>query len=344
VKRALTILRFLTEAAARGERTVLVTLTDVIGSSSRSPGTHMAVSETGAFAGSLSGGCIEAAVVAEAQAVLVRGKAELVRFGVGSRYIDIRLPCGGGIDLLFTPDPSPEVLREAASLLEARQPVLLIVHLDGGVSVGPVDEDGWSGQHFVAAHLPDPRLLVVGHGSESRSLVQLASVYAAEVELLSPDAAMVEEMRLAGIEARVLPMPGATSLLNADAFSAVVFLFHDHDWEPELMSRALETPAFFVGAMGSRSTAARRRELLVAEGVAHRDADRVVGPIGLIPATRDPDTLALSILAQVAASWGGDRQSNRTTQDARLRVVPANAAFGRQAKLPIKIKPNERTS
>ena len=336
MKLALTIFRFLTEAAARGERAVLVTLTDVIGSSSRSPGTHMAVSETGAFAGSLSGGCVEAAVVAEARDILKRGKAELVRFGAGSRYIDIRLPCGGGIDLLFTPDPSPQVLREAASILEDRQPVSLIVYLDGGVAVGTVHKDGWSDRHFAATHFPDLRLLVVGHGSESRSLVRLASIYSAEVELLSPDAGLVEEMRLVGVDARVLPIPGATSLLKADAFTAVVFLFHDHDWEPELMGRALATPAFFVGAMGSRATAARRRELLVAEGVAQRDADRVVGPIRLIPATRDPDTLALSILAQVAASldaFVANLRSSRAIQDARSRVVAPSAASGRSAKL-----------
>ena len=97
------LLRFLLDAAARGERTVLVTITDVIGSSPRAPGTHMAVTENGDHLGSISSGCVEAAVVAEALRSFDSRRAEVIRFGRGSRFIDIRLPCGGGMDLLFTP-------------------------------------------------------------------------------------------------------------------------------------------------------------------------------------------------------------------------------------------------
>lgn len=328
MKGALAIFRFLIDAIERGERAVLVTLTDVIGTSSRAPGTHMAVTETGASIGSLSGGCVEAAVVAEARDVLARGKADLVRFGAGSRYIDIRLPCGGGIDLLFTPDPALDVLHDAAALLDARQSVGLHLSYDGSLALGPTGKAGRPGPGYVAIHDPDLRVLVVGHGDESRALARLASTYTAEIALLSPDAGLVSEVRLAGIDARILPMPGATSLLNADAFTAVVFLFHDHDWEPELMARALATPAFFVGAMGSRSTHKRRRALLLAEGVPQHDVDRVVGPIGLIPATRDPETLALSILAQVAASLDALRAGRQPRPLSQAASSSVPQAFG----------------
>lgn len=91
----LRFLRFLRDCAERGERAALVMLTDVTGSAARAPGEHMAVVESGRLLGSFSGGCVEAAVSAEAQEVLAERRARHVRYGDGSRNIDIRLPCGG---------------------------------------------------------------------------------------------------------------------------------------------------------------------------------------------------------------------------------------------------------
>src|SRR5215210_1523603 len=119
------VFRFILDASARGERTALVTITGVTGSSSRAPGTQMAVSETGAIHGSLSGGCVEAAVVGEAQRVIGTGAREHIRLGPGSPYIDIQLPCGGGLDLLILPDPPAEVIARAVRFLEGRIPVLV---------------------------------------------------------------------------------------------------------------------------------------------------------------------------------------------------------------------------
>lgn len=311
MKGALAIFRFLADAAKRGERTVLVTLTEVIGSSSRAPGTHMAVSEIGASIGSFSGGCVEAAVVAEAQAILARGKAELVRFGAGSRYIDIRLPCGGGIDLLFTPEPSLTAVSAAAELLEARETASLGLGLDGTLTCGVDISPGWHRQSFSVTHEPDLRVVIVGHGAEPLALARLATSYSAGVLVLSPDAALLEEVRALGIEGERLLTPASTSGLVADAHTAIVFLFHDHDWETELMIRALESPAFFIGAMGSRSTHQRRRELLADRGVPPQEIARVVGPIGIIPATRDPETLGLSILAQIVGLRGQGHHGGR---------------------------------
>ena len=93
------VCQFLAVVASRGQRTVLVTVGSVEGSSMRNPGTIMGVAEDGSFAGSLSGGCIENAVVSEALEVLKEGSARVVRFGSGSPYLDIKLPCGGGLAL-----------------------------------------------------------------------------------------------------------------------------------------------------------------------------------------------------------------------------------------------------
>lgn len=328
MKAAAAIFRFLLDRRSAGERVALVTITEVTGSSSRSPGAHMAVSETGLFAGSFSGGCVEAAVVAEARRVIATGCAEIIRFGAGSRYIDIRLPCGGGLDLLIVPDPSEQIIRSAAELLAGRQPITLLLGLDGGLSLRPADpgsQTGWSDDLFHVCHDPDLRLIVAGHGAEPRSMARLGSSYGAEIVVLSPDAELVSAMRTEGQAAYVLKTPARSTYLNGDPWTAIVLLFHDHDWEAELLAQALDSPAFFVGAMGSRRTHASRLDALARLGVAPANRNRLVAPLGLIPATRDPDTLALSALAQIVAAHEVRARGTRAQQDDEDNARPATS-------------------
>jgi xanthine dehydrogenase accessory factor len=306
MKGAATVFRFLIDASARGERVALVTLTDVIGRSSRAPGTQMGVSETGAYSGSFSGGCVEAAVVAEAKRVIDSGQAEIVRFGDGSPFIDIKLPCGGGIDLLITPAPPIEMLVHALNSLVARLPVVLKLGA-GGVMTVKLAEGGdrtdWCGTVFQSRHDPDLRVVIIGHGEETRALAALASSYAAQVSVLSPDRALVDALVSVGTSAYLLKTPAPSPHLVTDRYTAVVMLFHDHDWETDLLEQALGQEAFFIGAMGSRATQAVRVQALIERGISSEDLGRLTGPIGLIPATRDPETLALSALAQIAMCY-----------------------------------------
>ncbi len=305
MKDARSIFRFLAEAEERGEATALVTVTHVIGRSSRAPGTHMAVGETGAFRGSLSGGCVEAAVVGEAIRIIGAGQAELLRFGEGSPFIDIRLPCGGGVDLLIVPRPAPAIIRAAGERLEARKPVTLAIGRDGALMLetGAPAASAWRGDVFLAAHRPDLRLFVLGHGAEVETLARLARAYGADVRLLTPDRTIADAMAEEGFAAHWLKTPGQTADLAPDRHSAVILLFHDHDWEAELLMQAVGQEAFYVGAMGSRATHAARLDTLRARGVTEGMLRRIRGPIGLIPATRDPDTLALSVLSEVVALY-----------------------------------------
>lgn len=295
---------FLIACARRGERTALVTVTDVIGSASRAPGTHMAVSETGEWLGSLSGGCVEAAVVGEARRVIEAGKAELIRFGAGSRFIDIRLPCGGGLDLLIVPSPPIPVLIEAEAQLVHRSAVTLLLEQDGRIRLAGHSAEGSTGKVYAVRHDPDLRLCIIGHGSETVALARLARTYGAQVTVLTPDDALRLETMVYGAEAHLLVTPAASPAFAADPHTAVVVLFHDHDWEPMLLQQALASDAFYVGAMGSRGTHAARLTALERAGVSRAQRSRLRGPIGLIPATRDPDTLALSILSEIVANLG----------------------------------------
>ena len=302
MKDAITIFRFLLDADARGERSALVTVTDVIGGSSRAPGTHMAVTENGRSVGTLSGGCVEAAVIGEAQRVIAERRAESMRFGAGSPLIDIRLPCGGGIDLLFVPDPDVAAIRAAHDWLASRQPVALRIARDGRLAVADPAANArstWDGGTFVAYHAPDLKLFILGHGAEIQALAALGRAYGMDVVALSSDPSIVERLSGEGFASHLLATPARSPHLAADAHAAVVFLFHDHDWEIDLLAQALGQDAFYIGAMGSRTTHAIRSDALLRHGMSPADVARVVGPIGLIPATRDPDTLALSVLAQI---------------------------------------------
>ncbi|WP_176590824.1 XdhC family protein [Sphingobium sp. EM0848] len=306
MKGATSLFRFLDDAAARGERSALVTITDVIGQSSRAPGTHMAVTENGDYHGSLSGGCVEAAVVGEALRIMASGVTEWLRLGVGSPYIDIRLPCGGGLDLLIVPDPARGSIATVRHMLEDREPVALAISRDGALAVErPTSITGcrWRGKAFVAHHHPDLRLMILGHGAETEVLARLALGYGAEVMVLSPDPDIVARLAGSDIAAALLKTPARSDHLRTDAYTAVVMLFHDHDWELDLIGQALEQEALFIGAMGSRATQARRLDGLRVRGVPDDMLARLTGPIGLIPATRDPNTLALSVLSEIAALY-----------------------------------------
>ena len=323
------LLRFLLDAAARGERTALVTVTDVIGSSPRAPGPHVAVAETGDRFGSVSGGCVEAAVVAEAIRSIERGRAEVIRFGRGSRFIDIRLPCGGGMDLLFTPLPSKEVLADALRRHEERRALALALDHDGTIALVGQDEiaTGWRGGVFFAAHAPQLKLCIFGRGAEVEWLARLALVSGASVGVGSPDRSLVEAACSAGAEGCHLNTSAGDLGFSIDPQTAVILLFHDHDWELDLLEQVLRHPAFFIGAMGSRRTHAARVEELRARGVDDAAIDRIVGPVGLIPSARDPQTLALSALAQVVACYNASRSRGRARDEpATGQNAPLDAA------------------
>ncbi|WP_298284146.1 XdhC family protein [Novosphingobium sp.] len=289
------ILRLLLKGAAEGVEGVLVTLTGIEGASSRGIGTQMAVLADGRHAGSFSGGCIEAAVIAEAQEALAAGAGRSVRYGVGSPYLDIRLPCGGGIDLVFTPRPDPAVLAEVLARLEQRQSAALRIS-EGGIALA--DDTETAG--YLRTYAPTLRLVAMGHGEDLTALVRLARAFGLTVEAYAP-----ETDHHAATQPGVTAMASRTALpaLAGDAWTAFVFLFHDHDWEEHLLPQALAQEGFYHGAVGSARTHRARLDWLRAAGIAQARLDALRGGIGLIPATRDPATLAVSILGELVQDY-----------------------------------------
>jgi xanthine dehydrogenase accessory factor len=300
------VLRFLLARADEGLATGLVTLTGIEKGSSRGIGSQMAVAEDGRYAGSFSGGCIEAAVVAEALATLGEKQARFVRFGIDSRYIDIRLPCGGGVDLLFNPRPDRAAIESVVARLDAREPAVLRISESG---VAPVVADpegkgsGWYADAFEVHYLPALRIVAIGQGEDLGALARLADRFGADVTAITPDQLVLDLVSVEGIETIELVSRTSLPTIRSDPWTAIVFLFHDHDWEEALLPAALRLPAFYFGAVGSRRTQQTRLAMLEASGVPQELRRALRGPVGLIPATRDPATLALSILAEIVGEY-----------------------------------------
>ena len=298
------ILRFLLARAGEGQATALVTLTGIEKGSSRGIGSQMAVAEDGRYAGSFSGGCIEAAVVAEALDTLRDSHAKFVRFGIDSPYIDIRLPCGGGVDLLFNPRPDLEAIAGVVARLEARSPAILRISAQGvELAASDAGTSGWHGDAFEVHYVPALRIIAIGQGEDLSAFARLGHRFGADVTALSPDRMVVDLLREEAIDIVALVSRTNLPAIRSDPWTAIVFLFHDHDWEEALLPQALRLPAFYFGAVGSRRTHQARLAMLQASGVPEPLWRALRGPVGLIPATRDPATLALSILAEVVQAY-----------------------------------------
>lgn len=267
------------ELALSSPGVALAVIIGVEGPSYRPLGAVMAIAADGRAQGSLSSGCIERDVVLHAQQALTDGQARQLRYGAGSPFRDLALPCGGGLDILILPDPDRAALQDAAQNLRARKVADL--------RLGPL-------------HLriqPQPRFLVLGKGPEAHCFAALAAAAGFPVEAASPDPAT-----LSGLAAtRLLPHPVWPDDLMIDARTAVTLFFHDHDWEPPLLQTALQSPAIYVGAQGSLRAHQARCDALAKMGVRADQIARLASPFGLIPSARDPRTLAASVLAQVLA-------------------------------------------
>ncbi len=287
-------------AAPRGA--TLAVIAGVEGPSYRPVGAMMAVLSRAERAGTLSSGCIESDIALHATRVARSGRPETIRYGRGSPFVDIQLPCGGGLDILLLPRPDREALSRVAANRAARHPCTLEIDAEtGAMQVVAAGETGRDGRLLRIRFEPEIRFLVFGKGPEASTFAALVQSAGYPNLLLSPDHETLGAGAAAGCDTRPLAMPGFPRDLAADHRTAVVLFFHDHDWEPPILSGALETPAFYIGAQGSRRARDARLLILEGMGVPQAQRARLHGPVGLIPSARDAGTLAVSVLAEVLA-------------------------------------------
>lgn len=282
---------------------VLALIAGTEGPSYRPVGATMAVFSEDTRVGTLSSGCIENDIAVHAMRVRDEGQPRMLRYGRGSPFIDIQLPCGGGLDILLLPTPDRAVLTQLAENRDARLPCTLEVEIASGtMRLLETGETGREGDLLRVRSEPDLRFLVFGKGPEASTFAALVQSAGYPNLLLSPDAETLAEGASAGCKTRMLTEQTFPKDLDPDARTAIVLFFHDHDWEPPILEGALETPAFYIGAQGSQRARDTRLMMLEAMGVSAEKRARLRGPVGLIPSARDPGTLAVSVLAEVLAT------------------------------------------
>lgn len=264
----------------------LCTLVGIDGSFSRRRGAQLAVAPQGVVAGSLSDSCLEHQLVREAREAREEGRPRLLRFGKGSPLIDFRLPCGGGLDILVDPFPDRDQCKTVLAALDDRKEAKFAL---------PVPEDAPSDLIRDRSYTPSLRLQLFGESMELRELARLAAAVGVNTEVFQKQ----------GSDGGILALGRPPEGLVADRWTAILLLFHDHDWEQAILEWALTTQAFFIGAQGGRLARESRLKGLMARRWTPKDLDRIHSPIGLIPHAREPAVLALSALAQIVGAYDG---------------------------------------
>ncbi len=282
---------------------VLAIVAGIEGPSYRPLGAMMTIFGESDLVGSLSSGCIEADIALQARAARDTGKPVSVRYGKNSPYVDIQLPCGGGLEILLCPQPDLAVLRDVVRLNDERQSCSLVVDTaDGGMQLTDAQTTVREEDRLSIRFDPEICFHVFGKGPEASTFAALVQAAGYPNLLLSPDRETLDAASSSGCPTRHLKTAHYPSDLAIDAWTAVALFFHDHDWEPPILASALGTDALYVGAQGSRASAEGRLAALKEMGLDPQSLARVRGPIGLIPSTRDPRTLAVSVLAEVLAT------------------------------------------
>lgn len=298
---------------AEGHAVLLVTVVRTWGSSPRPPGAMMALRDDGRVAGSISGGCIEDDLVAKVREAGVSGLApglvpQLLRYGIAADQAHrFGLPCGGTLELALEVLTAHSQLESLLDRLHDRRSTRRRLDLISGAvtlsDAGHEDELIHDRGSLTTVLGPRYRMLVIGAGQLSAYLCETAVGLGFEVTVCDPRSEYGDGWDCAGITlTRAMP-DDAVAALMPDERTAVVALTHDPKLDDLALMDALRTPAFYVGALGSRSNNAQRRARLKEHfGLGDSELARLKGPAGIFIGSRTPPEIAISILAQIISA------------------------------------------
>jgi xanthine dehydrogenase accessory factor len=294
-----------------GRRVLLVTVVKTWGSSPRPPGAMLAVRDDGLVEGSVSGGCIEDDIVGRVREDgMTTTTCEAVTYGVSADEARrFGLPCGGTIRLVLEPLTGESGIRALLAAIEGGNLIARRLDLATGVATltpAPASQDlAFDGQVLTTVHGPRYRMLVIGASQLSKYLAQIAVGLDYQVTICDPRLEYTETWDVPGVTL-VKTMPDDTvQAMKLDERCAVVALTHDPKLDDLALMEALKSPAFYVGALGSRANNAKRRERLLDFDVTADEIARLHGPIGLYIGSRTPPEIAVSILAEITAVKNG---------------------------------------
>jgi xanthine dehydrogenase accessory factor len=328
----------------KGRSVALATVIKTWGSSPRPAGAMMAITDQGEITGSVSGGCVEGAVVDAALGVMKNQRPKRLHFGVADEEAwEVGLSCGGEIDV-FVREYTPEDLACWRIALKKEERFCLVLVLEGDTNFLGVNwvvfENGMSQQTSTqdpiplilneAVHAATPRertaiitlddLMIqeafLSFVDPPRKLILVGGVHiaiplASQAETIGLDVIVIDPRRLFGTSER---FPAVKQLLQEwpqEAFkrlsvtpsTAIVMLTHDPKIDDPAIKIALDSRAFYIGALGSRKTHQKRKERLLDQGVAPEDLNRIHAPVGLDLGASSPEEIALAVLAEIIQVW-----------------------------------------
>ena len=296
---------------ADGLRCQLVTVVKTWGSSPRPIGALLAICETGQVVGSVSGGCIEDDLIAEVRDVgIARELPELVSYGISADEAHrFGLPCGGTIELAIEPLGAASGIAELLAKLDHHELVARRLDLATGAVSLAAGAPGLTlavdNGVLTSVHGPRWRLFIIGAGQLSRFVAQVATAMDYHVTVCDPREEYRSGWSVPGVRL-VHAMPDDLVLeAKLDSRSAVLALTHDPKLDDLALMEALKSPAFYVGAIGSRVNNANRRERLKLFDVTDDQLARLHGPVGLYIGSKTPAEIAISILAEMTAVKNG---------------------------------------
>ena len=308
---------------ARGDRIALARVVATRRSAPRPVGSKLIVSETGELAGSISGGCVESEVVEAAREVLAGGEAKLLTFGISDELaLSVGLPCGGEIDV-WVDEPDAELLDQLADVARTEQRAVFFVDVeDGSERLSRDGDDEVADELIRSGHSkivelhgrrvfadvfgPPPRLFVYGAVDTADALCAAAKAIGWRTVVGDARARFATPERLPNADEIVVAWPDeALARVAPDHTTAILVLTHDDKFDLPLLTGALATDAYYIGALGSRRNQDRRSERLRDEGVDEADLARINGPAGLDIGAHTPAETAVSMLAEIMAVRAG---------------------------------------
>ncbi len=312
------------EAALRfaqaGEPVALATVVETWGAAPRPVGAQMVITGAAEMVGSVSGGCVEAAVVAEALDLLENGRCSVLEFGVADEdAFAVGLTCGGRIRVMVEPvgigdGPSVDLTRDLVEKRADRDAIAYVVDTDSWQRdlVGP--QDGTLGDvfqseksvmrdnRFIGLHLPPLRLVIIGAVHIAQPLAQIAGLAGYDVTVVDPRDSFGSAARFPN-DVLVNDWPDeALNILGLDARTAVVTLTHDPKLDIPAITAALNSDVFYLGCLGSKKTHGKRIEHLQKSGFDNQQIGRIHGPVGLDIGAKSPAEIAVSIMAELTTS------------------------------------------
>jgi len=290
-----------------GHGATLATVVRTWGSAPRPVGAMLAIRDDGHVVGSVSGGCVEDDMIDRVRAgTLARDKPATITYGITKEQAErFRLPCGGTLEIALEPLSPASRLDELLAIVARHELAARILDMDTGATrLEPgkwADAVQFDGKTLRTVHGPRWRLLVIGAGQLSRYLAQMAQALDYQVTVCDPREEFADEWDVPGTTLERGYPDDVVQQMNLDGHCAVVALTHDPKLDDVALLEALKSPAFYVGALGSKRNNDARRKRLAGFDLSATEIARLHGPVGLPLGGKTPPEIAVAILAEMTA-------------------------------------------